>query len=256
MLNYKKKVKTMKSLFSSVIFMVFCLLTNPFAKEQDCDKNLKPISDPEFAYKERGKRCEGFYKSKVAFPSFEVVGLLQGKLNYDLDSNEVVEIYSPIVKDKAIFVRAQAFPVKTYYRMDASIEPLEKLKWPIKDVILPKNLSSRKISILGEYNFGEHTVFVPLRADAKINKFSNDNKIRVFFRATVDVSVYYYWYSIREKKNYDWQKIERICRSGMPIIITIPESFQELYYLTIKAKILNSKDQWLEKSILINIGKQ
>jgi len=245
----------MRSLLLIAFIIFFFLLHYQIVNAQICDENLVSIEDSKFAYKKRDNRCEGFYRAKVASASLEVVGLLSGKLNYDLVDGEVVKLSTAIPADKTIYIRAQAFPIKTYYRMDGLIEPSQVFKWPVKDILLPKNLSSNKIGVSGWYMNSAEPIYIPLKANAKINKILNDDKIRAFFRANVDVWVYYKWYSFDDKKWTDWNKLERIYRSGSPIIITLQTAQKGLCKLLVSAKVLHTEDEWIERSIHIYLGR-
>lgn len=234
-----------------LIFSLTFILFSQFGFAQDCDTTLKPKDDPQYAYKERDNRCEGFYISDVAIANLEVVSVLQGKLYYDLHSTESVEISSEIVKGKKIYVRAQAIPIKTYYRMDAKLLPNTILDWPIKDVILPNNLSSKKIGLLGWYMNGKNQIYVPLKTKAKVNSSRNDGIIRIIFRSTVDLeNIQYAWLSHEGQDSTGWQQnLINTIRAGMPIVVNLKHEAKGKQLLIIAAKVMNTKDSWIKKKI-------
>lgn len=234
-----------------LIFSLTFILFSQFGFAQDCDTTLKPKDDPQYAYKGRDNRCEGFYISDVAIPNLEVVGVLQGKLYYDLHSTESVEISSEIVKGKKISIRAQAIPLKTYYRMDAKLLPNTTLEWPIKDVILPNNLSSKRISLLGWYMSGKNQIYVPLKTKAKVNNSRNDDIIRIIFRSTVDLeNIQYAWPFHEEQDSTGWQRnLINTSRAGMPIVVNLKHEAKGKQLLIITAKVMNTEDTWINKKI-------
>lgn len=234
------------------------LLTLFTFQEDPCDKKLIPVEDNSLKYKKRGMRCEGFYRSTISFPEgvLSEVGLIQGKLTFDLDYAEEVEITSPHEDDKLTIIRVQAIPIKTYYRMDSNIEPGAKFIWPIGDVIKPSEISYRDISILGWIEEGEDCIYVPLRAKAKLNRIANDNEIRAIFRLSVDVvDIKYAWFSFQKGESTGLlSNIKTTCESGMPIVIPFPYREIGRYQLTVQAKIGSLEGDLIERIIKIKVG--
>lgn len=233
------------------IFSITLILFSQFGFTQECDTTLKPKKDSIYGYKERENRCEGFYISDVAIADIDVVSVLQGKLFYDLDKEESVEISSLIVKDKTIYIKAQAIPLKIYYRMDAKLPPNSTLEWPINDVILPNNLSNRTIGLLGWYMSNGKQIYVPLKTKAEISSLKNDDVIRIIFRSTVDVEqIHHAWISYETQKSTGWQKnLMSTCRAGMPIVINLKHEAKGRQLLLIAAKVMNEEDKWVKKTI-------
>ncbi len=230
----------------------------------ECDPNLNPIANEKEKYTDRGNRCEGFYQSKVAFASLDLIGFAKGKLSYALDEEEVVHItvpLKPVNQIDIINVRAQAFPVKTYYRLDATMPVDGGLDWPIKDVLKPKGILSKNIGIFGWYKPKSGiTVYVPLRADPKKSHVRNDDKFRLFFRSNIDVSdINYMWKyykggDLKKEKQY----VPRIYRAGTPIVITAPEEVSGFCSLSVTALIKGRdssiNDNWIDRGIYLDIG--
>ncbi len=74
------------------------ILIVPFLNSRllaQCDPNLKPSRNTDFPYIYRDGRCEGFYNSQVSTPNIQIMGLIQGRLNYSLTESEVVTL-SPL----------------------------------------------------------------------------------------------------------------------------------------------------------------
>jgi hypothetical protein len=234
-----------------VIFCITLMLFSQSGFSQYCDTTLTPTDDPQYSYSERGNRCEGFYVSDISISEIDVVSVLQGKLYYDLDSNETVEISSEIVKDRTIYIRAQAIPLKTYYRMDAQLLPNTTLDWSINEVITPCSLSSKKIGLMGWYMSDGERIYVPLKTKTEVNSSGNDNIIRVVFRSTVDLdSIRYTWYSYETQESTGWQRnLRDSSRAGMPIVVNLMHEAQGRQLLVITGKVMNTEDTWKRRKI-------
>ncbi|MBD3287524.1 hypothetical protein GF337_01860 [candidate division KSB1 bacterium] len=237
------------------LMILLSLLNVEAIFSQSCDSTLIPVEDSEYRYQKIENRCEGFYRSPVAAPMINVIGIIQGKLSYSLEQQEIIEIAAPNVDCKNISVRAQAVPLKIYYRMDAFITGNETLKWPVRDILLPNNLTAGKISLMGWYFKDQEKVFVPLHTRSTLDSTVNDNIIRVTFRSTVTVeNIQYATYSYQTKTTSDWKDhYIYTCLAGMPINILLAPG-NGLHRLTVSAKISGSGDEWLEKQITIDAG--
>ncbi len=80
-------------------------------------------------YRERtnGKRCEGYYSSKVS-NKLEVVGLLQRPLRFDPDG--VALTLASAVPDRPIAIVGRLIPSRRYWRLDAELAANAGLRWP------------------------------------------------------------------------------------------------------------------------------
>ncbi len=249
----------MRTLVAFVI--VVCSLTlAKHATSGVCDTRLKPSSDSTYQYKTRdANRCEGFYRSKISTKSLEVAGLLRGKLSYDLVQTETVSITCRTIADDTVYVRAQALPMKTYYRMDGRIEPGEQFIWPVKDVLLPKQLRCSVISVLGFYTDRGDSIYVPVSAEPKINKVKRDDVIRIVFRSDFDLHPVYYKYRIFSNGlTIDWRSVsgKKKYRKGTPIVIDLPKDLRGLLELQVSVKELDRDDGSITKSYMLNLGSE
>ncbi|GAF93933.1 unnamed protein product, partial [marine sediment metagenome] len=158
---------------------------------------------------------------------------------------------SLIVEDKTVYIKAQAIPLKTYYRMDAKLPLNSTLKWPINDVILPNNLSSKTIGLLGWYISDGKQIYVPLKTKAGINSSKNDDVIRIIFRSTVDLEhIQYAWLSYETQDSTDWQQnLINTSRAGMPIVVNLKHEAKGKQLLIIAGKVMNEKNKWVKKNI-------
>ncbi|MEO1336797.1 MAG: hypothetical protein AAFV29_14215, partial [Myxococcota bacterium] len=114
-------------------------------------------------YTWRGNRCEGFYESPISAPALSVVSVLVGKITYSLKDEAPLALEPPSCHDGSVSVRAMSLRARTYYRMDATIAPDDRLAWPIKDILRRARL---RPSVLGAYGFerkDRKTLYLPLR---------------------------------------------------------------------------------------------
>lgn len=212
-----------------LLFLLLITTIQP-AYSQTCDPKIKKIAvrNRKLRYRERENRCEGFYASAVS-SKFEVVGLIEGNFHYKLDKDEVIKISSPIVSDQPVYVRAVGIPSRTYYRLDARLDPGQTLTWPVADVLHLKNLSAKEIGVFGWIGEETEKTYVPVAAAAQIASVADDEKIRLILRPAIDV------------KNVQWRSadvVDGACtkfgeshnmrkssyRKGQPIKIILPES--------------------------------
>ena len=63
-------------------------------------------------------------------------------------------------------VRAVAIPVKTYYRLDATLSAGSAFEWPAGDVLAPENLTANRIGVYGWTGGAGGKTFVPVRVRA------------------------------------------------------------------------------------------
>jgi hypothetical protein len=172
------------------IFLSVIVLTITFQEllYAQCDKELRSAESEKTGYRIRSRnRCEGFYESDVSSGSLNIVSVTQGKFKFKLDSNEMITV-SPIVNNKTVNIRAVAIPLRTYYRMDAQLDPKTNLKWPVADVLYPKKLKDNKIGVFGWIGDQREKVYVPLKVTSSMLHDDNNNRdIYVYLRASVDV---------------------------------------------------------------------
>jgi hypothetical protein len=135
------------------------------AQNPRCD-GLVQLRGSKSGYQSRGNRCEGLYVSNVGSRSLAVMSFTLGRLQYDLASPAPIEVTAP-GQTQPVNVRAVAIPLKTYYRMDATLAPHATLLWPLKDVLAPEGLTDSRIGIFGWRLTDEKETLVPLRVAAK-----------------------------------------------------------------------------------------
>ncbi len=197
-----------------------------------CDPTLTPVQNEKIKYMKRGDRCEGFYRAQLPAGGMDVVGLVQGSFRFSLDFDERVTITSPLVADRAVHLRAQGIPLKTYYRLDALIAPQGKFTWPIGEVVLLANLRYQNIGIYGWVGSENERLYIPVRTvAAKMKPASDDRQITLYLRSSVNVRKVQ-WRSALVSAGqcgvYDgWNILKRgKYRTAQPIRIVLP-SFRE-----------------------------
>ena len=130
----------MKQQLIILLSVIVLIITFQELLYAQCDKKLRSSESEKTGYRIRShNRCEGFYESDVSSGSLNIVSVTQGKFKFKLDSNEMITV-SPIVNNKTVNIRAVAIPLRTYYRMDAQLDPKTNIKWPVADVLYPKKL--------------------------------------------------------------------------------------------------------------------
>jgi hypothetical protein len=253
------KISTVSIFRNSVgILLLFFSLFSSIRTDAQCDQTLITDNNSQVAYNKRGNRCEGTYTSQVSAPGLELVGLTIGKLIYDLKQDEIVTISSPLTNE-IIKIRATGIPMKTYYRMDASLPEGAKLSWPLKDVIFPKRLSANTIGLVGWTGKDNDKFFVPVLATPKINHSVNDRKIWVLMRSSTDVVQAQWRFATIQNGQTGplgaWTKcIPASYSGGNPIKISLPSSLKGKVYIEIAAKDKMS-DQWFKKNFRLLVSK-
>lgn len=251
-MDMKCAAKSQKNI-CTVVFLLLSLFYQP-AYSQPCDPNIKePVKNWKLRYRERGNRCEGFYKSTVSAPMIEVVGTTEGQFQFKLEKNEVLEVSSPIVRDQIVNVRAVGIPDKTYYRMDAQIEPEQTLTWPVAEVLYLEQLSYKKIGVFGWIEEETETIYIPLTITPTKIPGANDGNIRLYLRTSVNVKNVQ-WRAADatdgicpDLTQIDWDKAPQAkYQEGTPIEITLPSSATGQLCVEVAARDQKTT-KWLKK---------
>ena len=173
-----------------VCITILCVLSisMPTVYAQQCDPKVqkKAVDNWKLQYRERENRCEGFYTSTVS-SKLDVVGVTEGRFHFALEKEEIMTLSSSFVIDQPIQVRAVGIPSKTYYRMDARIDPEGTLVWPVADVLDVEKLPAKEVGVFGWIGTETEKVYVPLAVANTIEPVDNDGKIRFVVRPAIDV---------------------------------------------------------------------
>jgi hypothetical protein len=179
-------------LCTAIVLGVLCL-TNAWAQTPatTCDDRLRAVAGNQgYQARKTTPRCEGMYESPVRAINLEVVSLLFGKLAFDVEHDDGLVISAraaPGLIDGDIHVRAVALPLKTYYRMDASIAPGGQLQWPIRDVLRPEGLRHDRIGVFGWVGDQADIALVPLVVRTEAANVSAGDIAELRLRTPVDL---------------------------------------------------------------------
>lgn len=228
---------------------------------QECDPLLQPSADKSIQYRSRKGRCEGLYESSAkgrGLSGLEVVGLTVGVFQFALDKQETIEISSPIVTDEPVNIRSVGIPLRTYFRLDAQLEPGKTLIWPVSDVLLPAQLYAAQIGVYGWLGDNKEEVYVPVSAVGQSVGASQDNVIRLILRASDDVDRVQWRYAEAvngscETLPADYLKLPQSSYfSGQPITIELPATGSRELCVDVAA---SSSSGWLKRLVRVRVGR-
>lgn len=225
------------------------LLLSQIISFGQCDNTLKPSDNTQVSYKTRGNKCEGEYSAKVSAPSLEVVGFTIGIFSYKFEKTEAIEIVNSTGSD--INIRSSAIPIKTYYRMDASLKNGQALKWDIEDVLIALQIHSNYLGVFGWTESGIEKTYIPVKPVSSNYDKTNTN-IYLVVRADKDVLSAKYRYAktgqplgVRTKDNLS-------IRMGKTIIIKLPPELKGAYKVELAA-LLDSNSGWKTSLYTISV---
>jgi len=206
-------------------------------------------------YRERGNRCEGFYRAKVASETIEIVGVTEGKFLFTPDIDTVIEVSSPIVTDQAAHVCAVGIPLRAYYRMDAVIEPGQTLNWPLGDVIYPAGFLAGEIGLFGWIGETER-IYLPVLAVMPGNPVPVESVIQLCLRTSANVEFVQWRFAEIENGSRSelsgWIDAEpSTYLAGKPISIILPSSKTGKLYVEVAARDKKRPDRWLQKALRV-----
>jgi hypothetical protein len=164
-------------------------------------------------------RCEGMYAANVAGPSFELVSLTKGRLEYDLDHPPVLRVRPLVASATSLSVQAVGVVPGLYYRMDAELEPDRTLDWPVKEVLALRDIHAEAIGILGiRYLPGRQPTFIPLQVATQVGQMDPATPLIAVLKAPLDPPEAILW---------------RFTAAGQ----TTPDAWQKLALQTYRAEI-------------------
>ena len=217
-------------------------------------KNLK------LKYQTRDKnRCEGFYSSLVSVQVIDVVGVIKGDFYFETKKDEIVELSSPVVSHQPIYIRAVGIPLKTYYRMDAYLDAGQTLAWPMGDVVNLKKLLSEHICVFGWTGNEMDKIYIPVAAASKLAPVTNDGKIRLYLRTSVDVKNVKWRAALTcgSLREAAWQDTPKSSyRAGKPIRIILPAEGVEELCVEVAAQNQNTAAWLKKKNIRVIVGEK
>jgi hypothetical protein len=136
-----------------------------------CDPTLRQSYEDAYGYRLRHDRCEGIYVREVSSTTLLVASLTEAFENYDLTSNNDLQISWKVPRETEIRIRAQGLRRRLYYRMDtlrrSSSAPF---RWPT-GILAALQIPSQYLGVtawaslpLGKEN---RDVYLPIRVSQR-----------------------------------------------------------------------------------------
>lgn len=146
------------------------------AQRYQCALRLQPWSAPT-GYRLRNDRCEGMYVGLQSGEIVQVISIVKGGLRYDLQGrsgrvagDSVLNVYVPPLPAQygpTVSVRGSARESNLNWALDATLSHGHPLRWNLRDVITPEQLSSDRIGLVGAAEVGSggrrRLVYIPVR---------------------------------------------------------------------------------------------
>lgn len=176
------------------------------------------------------------------------MGLTDGAFRFALDAREIIDLSAPLSRNQPVAIRAVGVPLKTYYRLDALLQPGETLSWPVNAVLLPQAIASSKIGVFGWIGAEQQKTYIPVRAAAALQPGVDDGQIRLSLRASAAIS-HVRWRTGDIVNGVSsglsaWQAAPKATyRPGEPIVILLPDSVSGELYVEVAAQ--NQHGEWI-----------
>lgn len=204
------------------LLMLLCLSLFKPEIEAQCDPDLTASDNAVLQYKDRGNRCEGFYRSKVSNNSkLYVVSCTWGDFKFKNEKGEVITLSVPGAGEQSVKVRAQGIPVGLYYRMDAALDGKKTLKWDANEVLLkyPDTKMAYNIGLRAFFGDDDKLVFVPVAAASKLLSPTNNNAPAVVVQLMCNTRLAAFSWQL---DGGGWKKLEGPFRDGKPVRLQLP----------------------------------
>jgi hypothetical protein len=231
---------------------LLCLVTLACASvgsaEPPCDASLRPVQGTA-GYAPRANRCEGLYVSPISAPGLELVSLLRGKIRYDLQPQARLIVQapsSPSVGSGRIQIRAVALPLKTYYRMDATLADSRQMVWPVGEVLFPLRLHQASIGAFGWVDNAGGRLFLPLRVTSEGSAAGQEpiEPIEIGIRATTALDRLL-WRVADESPSARpgvWDPVRGDFSAGKIITISLPEGPAGVLLVEVAGQLYGSQE--------------
>lgn len=228
-----RKVHPRRPCTLAVSLILVLFLTAPalvtLASADYCDPDLKPEGGFDLQYRERGDRCEGFYKMDVSAwkPTFEIIGISVGPPQFPQEPDGVVQISCPWAGDADIRIRAVPLPLYTYYQMDSMLSAEQTLEWSL-EVPAAGELHGSEIGVLAWLdepgNEAAERIYVPVRVKPNDETVEQDGFVELVLRSRRDIEAVQW--RIRYEGDTEFREYTLLSpdsyMSGSPIRIAIP----------------------------------
>ncbi|MBY5592693.1 hypothetical protein HFO49_35690 [Rhizobium leguminosarum] len=220
------------------------------AAEITCDQ-LQPVPG-DIGYQKRSgdARCEGAYASPVGADGLDLISIENVGQSAVPVTGPILSVSAPKQIGLPVHVRAVAIPLRTYYRMDATLEPGASLKWPVS-IMRSLNLEPSDIGVVGWIDSGAKREFVPLSVvpeGSPPNPDASDVEIRLRPQVSLERVL---WRTVEEGQlPSQWNVLaDRPVAAGEQLPLTITKEAMA-GKLDIRAKRPDS-DDWLALTIAI-----
>jgi hypothetical protein len=147
------------------------------------------------------------------------------------------------VGTRTVHIRAVALPLKTYYRMDASLSDSNSMLWPIGEVLFPLRLHHSNLGVFGWLETPEGRLFLPLRVTSD-GSTSGRERIEIVVRTTTGIDRLL-WRSAEETTSTrptDWQPLKSDFSAGRLATISLPEDRAGILLVDVAGKLSGSED--------------
>lgn len=226
---------------------IFLSLPANAAPPAPCDAQLEADTDPRTGYqlRERNRRCEGFYKARVAASGrLELIGLMRGQLRFEPDSSAPLTLKSTL-RNQAVALRGIATTDKTYYRLDGLIPAGGSFLWKLADVVVPRHIKPDYLALTGRLD-GQPDWYVPIVAGPEARR-------QAWVRGADRYAQVNWRHVAMQGENCprmpDWRKAAQPSGvRGEPIKLTLPDALTGDICLEVAAKPTEGDDwqqgQW------------
>lgn len=167
--------------------------------------------------------------SPISAPGLELVSLLRGRIRYDLQPQTRLIVRapsSPSSTSRGIHIRAMALPLKTYYRMDATLDESRQIEWPVGEVLFPLGLHQASIGAFGWIETDRSRLFLPLRVTPKGSPSSSSREpveIGVRTTTTLDRLLWRVAEESQAAQPGRWEPLKGDFSAGKTVTISLPE---------------------------------
>ena len=234
------------------------------AQDDVCDNRLRPISgNLGYGWRKPGALCEGLYQAPVTATGLDVVSLLRGKLRFDLDRDRQLRVSAPDLSGLAsgpVRVRAVALPLKTYYRMDATLPADHALVWPVGEVLYPARLNADRIGVFGWVGSETDKTFVPLMVVPKEGGTAPaiGAPLELMVRSPVELDKLVWRTSLEDERitgPLTWQDAGAgPVRAGQVVTVMLPARAAAVLRVDIAAKRTDT-DKWLTLTLRVKVPR-
>lgn len=226
---------------------------DPPTQEKPCDNRLvKAAGTLGYQIRERGIRCEGlFINEPISEGGLEIVSYMRGRLKYAFDIATVMHIAIPGIGDmtkEPVNIRATTIPRKPRYRMDAVLDSLPVIRWPVRDVLYKAAIKAEQVGVYGWIGSEDRKIYVPLQINSG-SRAPVSSEDSLFLRIRPPMRIAHLEYSIYMAKDKSpvvpqTTVVSKLTFAGVPVDIPIPSGEAADLLIRIRAREYKS-DRWL-----------